>query len=241
MDPVAFKLFGLAIRWYGILIATGMVLGTILAIKRAKKQGIEEDKVLDLLLFAIPAAIIGARTYYVIFNFESYGGDILSMINIRQGGLAIHGGVIGGVLVGYFFCKKHRISFRKMVDICAPSIILGQAIGRWGNFINKEAYGSPTDLPWAIVVDGVRVHPTFLYESIWNFMVFLFLLWYDKNKKFHGELFLLYGALYSTARFFIEGLRMDSLMFGPFRVAQLVSIGAILLASSFIYIGRKKA
>jgi prolipoprotein diacylglyceryl transferase len=241
LDPVAFKLFGLAIRWYGILIATGMVLGTILAIKRAKKQGIEEDKVLDLLLFAIPAAIIGARTYYVIFNFESYGGDILSMINIRQGGLAIHGGVIGGVLVGYFFCKKHRISFRKMVDICAPSIILGQAIGRWGNFINKEAYGSPTDLPWAIVVDGVRVHPTFLYESIWNFMVFLFLLWYDKNKKFHGELFLLYGALYSTARFFIEGLRMDSLMFGPFRVAQLVSIGAILLASSFIYIGRKKA
>ncbi|QZY57193.1 prolipoprotein diacylglyceryl transferase [Crassaminicella profunda] len=241
MDPVAFKLFGLSIRWYGILIATGMVLGTILAIKRAKKQGIPEEKVLDLLLFAIPAAIIGARTYYVIFNFKSYGGDILSMINIRQGGLAIHGGVIGGVLVGYFFCKKHHISFRKMADICAPSIILGQAIGRWGNFINKEAYGSPTDLPWAIVVDGVKVHPTFLYESIWNFMVFLFLLWYDKKKKFHGELFLLYVALYSTARFFIEGLRIDSLMFGSFRVAQLMSIGAILLASTFIYIGRKKS
>ncbi|MCT4621319.1 MAG: prolipoprotein diacylglyceryl transferase [Marinisporobacter sp.] len=241
MDPIAFKLFGLEIRWYGILIATGMVLGTILAIKRAKRQGIEEDKVLDLLLFAIPASIIGARTYYVLFNLKSYGGDLLSMINIRQGGLAIHGGVIGGVLVGYFFCKKHHISFRKMVDICAPSIILGQAIGRWGNFINKEAYGSPTDLPWAIVVDGVKVHPTFLYESIWNFMVFLFLLWYDKKKKFHGELFLLYAALYSTARFFIEGLRMDSLMFGPFRVAQLVSISAILLASTFIYIGRKRA
>jgi prolipoprotein diacylglyceryl transferase len=241
LDPIAFKLFGLEIRWYGILIATGMVLGTILAIKRAKRQGIEEDKVLDLLLFAIPASIIGARTYYVLFNLKSYGGDLLSMINIRQGGLAIHGGVIGGVLVGYFFCKKHHISFRKMVDICAPSIILGQAIGRWGNFINKEAYGSPTDLPWAIVVDGVKVHPTFLYESIWNFMVFLFLLWYDKKKKFHGELFLLYAALYSTARFFIEGLRMDSLMFGPFRVAQLVSISAILLASTFIYIGRKRA
>ncbi|QXM05803.1 prolipoprotein diacylglyceryl transferase [Crassaminicella indica] len=241
MDPIAFRLFGLEIRWYGILIAIGMGLGTILAIKRAKKQGIEEDKVLDLLLFAIPAAIIGARTYYVIFNFKSYGGDLFSMINIRQGGLAIHGGVIGGVLVGYLFCKKNRISFRKMADICAPSIILGQAIGRWGNFINKEAYGRPTDLPWAIVVDGVKVHPTFLYESIWNFMVFLFLLWYDKKKKFDGELFLIYAVLYSTARFFIEGLRIDSLMLGTFRVAQLVSISVILLAGILIIRGRKKA
>ncbi|TCO79317.1 prolipoprotein diacylglyceryl transferase [Marinisporobacter balticus] len=241
MDPVAFKLFGLDIRWYGILISTGIVLGAVLAIKRAKKENIHEEKVLDLLLFAIPAAIIGARAYYVIFNWNAYVGDVLSMINVRQGGLAIHGGVIGGLLVGYFFCKKNNISFKKMADICAPSIILGQAIGRWGNFINQEAHGGPTDLPWGIMVDGIRVHPTFLYESIWNFLIFCFLLWYDKKKKFNGELFLLYAALYSTARFFIEGLRTDSLMLGSFRAAQLMSVGVIIAAGTIIYIGKRKS
>ncbi|QEK11942.1 prolipoprotein diacylglyceryl transferase [Crassaminicella thermophila] len=239
MDPVAFKLFGLEIRWYGIIISIGMVLGTIIAIKRAKKENISEEKVLDLLLFAIPSAIIGARAYYVIFNWKYYAGDIFSILNIRGGGLAIHGGVIGGVLVGYLYCKKQNISFRKMADICAPSIILGQAIGRWGNFVNQEAYGGPTDLPWGIMINGVKVHPTFLYESIWDFLVFCFLIWYDKRKKFEGELILFYAALYSVARFFIEGLRVDSLMLGPFRVAQLVSITAILLAGTIIYIGRK--
>jgi prolipoprotein diacylglyceryl transferase len=178
--------------------------------------------------------------YYVIFNWEYYAGNIMSMINIRQGGLAIHGAVIAGATAGYLYCKRHHISFWKMADICAPSIILGQAIGRWGNFINQEAYGRPTNLPWGIMVDGVKVHPTFLYESLWNFAVFIFLLWYERKKKFEGELFLLYGALYSTARFFIEGLRVDSLMLGPFRVAQLVSLATILLASMIIYRGRNK-
>ncbi|WZL74728.1 prolipoprotein diacylglyceryl transferase [Clostridiaceae bacterium 35-E11] len=240
MNPVAFKLFGLSIRWYGILISIGIILGTLLAIKRAKQRNISEDRVLDLLLIAIPAAIIGARTYYVIFNWEYYAGDIMSMINIRQGGLAIHGSVIAGATVGYIYCKYHRISFWKMADICAPSIILGQAIGRWGNFINQEAYGRPTNLPWGIMVDGVKVHPTFLYESVWNFAVFVFLLWYEKNKKFEGELFLFYAALYSIARFFIEGLRIDSLMLGSFRVAQLVSLASILVAGTIIYKGRNK-
>ncbi|PAB58819.1 prolipoprotein diacylglyceryl transferase [Anaeromicrobium sediminis] len=240
MDPVAFYAFGIGIRWYGILIASGILLGTLVAIKRAKRVGINEENILDMLLFAVPAAIVGARVYYVIFNWEYYAGDFYKIINVRQGGLAIHGGVIGGALVAYIFCKSKNISFPKMADICAPSLILGQAIGRWGNFVNQEAYGGPTDLPWGIVVDGVKVHPTFLYESLWNFMVFGVLLWYDKRKKFDGELFLFYLMLYSVARFFIEGLRTDSLMFAGMRVAQLISVGAILISLFLVYLGRKK-
>ncbi|MBF8982252.1 prolipoprotein diacylglyceryl transferase [Lutibacter sp. B2] len=241
MNPVAFNLFGLPIRWYGILISIGILLGTMIAIKRAGKVGIKEDKILDILLLAIPAAIIGARTYYVIFNWNYYAGDIFKMINMRQGGLAIHGGIIGGVFVSYLLCRYNKISFKKIADICAPSIILGQAIGRWGNFINQEAYGGPTDLPWGIMIDGVKVHPTFLYESFWNFLVFCFLIWFDKYKKFEGELFLLYGALYSFARFFIEGLRTDSLMLGSFRVAQLISLTIFVGAVVLIFIGRRKS
>ncbi|MFZ5965859.1 MAG: prolipoprotein diacylglyceryl transferase [Bacillota bacterium] len=241
MNPVAFEIFGVSIRWYGIFISLGMILGVILASYRAKKENINEEKILDMSLFAIPAAIIGARLYYVIFNWEYYAGDFMRIINTREGGLAIHGGVIAGVFVGYLFCRYHRISFWKLADICAPSIILGQAIGRWGNYINQEAHGGPTDLPWGIMVDGVKVHPTFLYESIWNLFVFAFLLWYDKRKKFQGELLLLYAVGYSLGRFFIEGLRTDSLMIGPLRVAQVISIIFILLAMSIIVIKRKNA
>ncbi|MFT9493501.1 prolipoprotein diacylglyceryl transferase [Anaerosolibacter sp.] len=239
MDPVAFELFGLSIRWYGILISLGIVLATLLAIHRAKKENVSEERILDLVLVAVPIAIVGARLYYVIFNWSYYQGDFLRMINIREGGLAIHGGVIAGVAVGYFFCKRHKIEFWKMADIVAPSIILGQAIGRWGNFINREAHGGPTDLPWGIMVDGIKVHPTFLYESLWNFMVCGFLLWYDKRKKFQGELLFLYGILYSVARFFIEGLRTDSLMIGPFRTAQLVSLITIVVLGFILFVKRK--
>lgn len=240
MNPVAFEIFGLSIRWYGILISFGMILGAVVAMRRATKENISEERILDLALVAIPAAIIGARLYYVIFNWEYYGGDLLRILNTREGGLAIHGGVIAGITAGYFFCKHHKLSFRKLADICAPSIILGQAIGRWGNYINQEAYGRPTSLPWGIMVDGIKVHPTFLYESIWNFAVFFLLLRYDARKKFEGELIVLYGVLYSVGRFFIEGLRIDSLMVGPFRTAQLISILIILGGSFIIYRERSK-
>ncbi|WP_425446977.1 prolipoprotein diacylglyceryl transferase [Dethiothermospora halolimnae] len=241
MDPVAFEIFGLSVRWYGIIIATGLALATIVALRETRRIGFDEEYLIDLLIFAVPAAIIGARIYYVIFSWEQYQGDILKMINIRGGGLAIHGAIIASVITAIIFSKKKKISFWKLADIAAPSIILGQAIGRWGNFINKEAYGGPTDLPWAIVVNGQKVHPTFLYESLWNFLVFGFLIWYRKNKvKVEGEVFLLYIAFYSVARFFIEGLRTDSLMLGSIRVAQLISI--VLIASSMIlfYMRRKK-
>lgn len=181
MDPIAFTIFGLEVRWYGILIASAVVIGTILAIKEAKRKGISEDTILDLLLFVLPAAIIGARLHYVLFSWDNYKNNLIEILNIRGGGLAIHGAVIAGVIVGLIFAKVKKISFWELADIIAPSLILGQSIGRWGNYANQEAYGGPTDLPWAIVVDGVKVHPTFLYESIWNLLVFLFLVYYSRK------------------------------------------------------------
>lgn len=240
MNPIAFKLFGIEVRWYGVLIAAAVVIGTILALREAKKRNVDEDTIIDLLLFAIPASIIGARLYYVAFSWENYKNNPMEILNLRGGGLAIHGVIIAGVIVALIFCKKRKISFWTIGDIVAPSLILGQAIGRWGNFANQEAHGGPTNLPWGIMVDGVKVHPTFLYESIWNFGLFLFLLYYSRKKsKADGEVFLLYIVLYSVARFFIEGMRTDSLMLGPIRVAQLISLSTIIIGSVILY-KRKK-
>ncbi|WP_341534013.1 prolipoprotein diacylglyceryl transferase [Sporosalibacterium faouarense] len=241
MDPVAFEIFGLPVRWYGILISFGMLIATVVALREAKRVNFKEDNIIDLLIFAIPAGIIGARIYYVIFTWDYYNGDFLEMINIRGGGLAIHGGIIGSVIAAIIFTKVKKINFWRLADICAPSIILAQSIGRWGNFINQEAHGGPTNLPWGIMVNGQKVHPTFLYESLWNFGVFLFLLWYSRNKKkVHGETFLLYLMLYSFARLFIEGLRTDKLMLGSIPIAQLMSILLILLAGYVFYRRKKK-
>ena len=240
MDPIAFTLFGIEVRWYGLFIAIAVMLGTILALREAKRRGVKEDTIIDLLLFAIPSAIIGARLYYVIFSWDNYKNNLMEILNLRAGGLAIHGAIIGGAIVAIIFAKVKNISFWKIGDIVAPSLILGQAIGRWGNYANQEAHGGPTDLPWGIIVDGIKVHPTFLYESIWNFGVFIFLLWYSRKKaKGDGEVFLLYLILYSVARYFIEGLRTDSLMFGSFRVAQLISLLIIVIFSVVFYKRRK--
>jgi len=241
MDPVAFEILGITVRWYGILISLGLLMATLVALREAKRIGLNEELIIDLLIFAVPIAIIGARLYYVAFEWDYYKGDILEIINIRGGGLAIHGAIIAAVIVGLIFSKIKKISFWQLADLTAPSIILGQAIGRWGNFINGEAHGGPTNLPWGILVDGQKVHPTFFYESFWNFLVFAFLLWYRKNKvKVRGEVFLLYLALYSVARLFIEGLRTDSLMWGPIRVAQLISVILIGISVIIFIIRRKK-
>lgn len=242
MDPVAFKVFGFEVRWYGLLIAIAVLIGTILALREAKRKGIKEESIIDMLLFAVPGAIIGARLYYVIFMWDYYSKNPGQILNLRGGGLAIHGVIIGGALVAYIFTKVKKLNFLTVADIVAPSLILGQAIGRWGNFANQEAHGGPTDLPWGIMVDGVKVHPTFLYESIWNFLVFGFLLWYRRKKaKADGEVFAMYLVLYSIARFLIEGMRTDSLMLGPIRVAQLISAIIIIVGIIFIRYIRKKA
>lgn len=241
MDPVAFQIFGLEIRWYGILIATGVLIGTILALREAKRVGLDEETLLDFLIWEVPLCLVGARIYYVIFSWDLYRNNPIEALNIRNGGLAIHGAIIMAIIVAIIFTRIRKIYFWTVADVCAPSLILAQAIGRWGNYINQEAYGRPTDLPWGIMVNGVKVHPTFLYESIWNFLVFLFLIWFRKNKqKVKGEVFLLYLSLYSFIRFFIEGLRTDSLMWGTIRVAQLVSVIGFLVPLYIFYIKRKK-
>ena len=241
MNPVAFEIFGVAVRWYGVIISGGLLIAALVAMKEAKRLGFYDDIIIDLLIFALPAAIIGARLYYVIFMWDYYSQNTAEIFRIRSGGLAIHGAIIAAAIVGAIFARFKGVSFRKLADACAPSIILGQAIGRWGNFVNQEAHGGPTDLPWGIMIDGQKVHPTFLYESLWNFAVFAFLLWYGRNRvKARGEVFVLYTALYSVGRFFIEGLRTDSLMLGPFRVAQLISL-IIICAAIIIFIWLRKS
>ncbi len=240
MNPVAFQLFGVEVRWYGILIALGILVGTIIALKEAKRLGIKEETFLDFLIWEIPLSLVGARLYYVIFSWDLYRDNPIEALNVRSGGLAIHGAIIAAIIVAIVFTRVRKINFWTMADASAPSLILGQAIGRWGNYLNQEAHGGPTDLPWGIMVKGQKVHPTFLYESIWNFGVFIFLLWYGRKKQeVKGEVWLLYIALYSFIRFFIEGLRTDSLMMGQIRVAQLVSVVGIIIASFLFYKRRK--
>ncbi len=241
MNPVAFTIFGVDIMWYGVLISTGVLLGVVFALRECKRIGFKEDNLLDFLLYAIPAAIVGARAYYVIFSWDFYSKNPDQIINIRNGGLAIHGALIAGVIVGVLFCRIRKIKALELLDIVMPSVALGQAIGRWGNFINQEAHGGPTDLPWGIIVNGQKVHPTFLYESIIDFCIFLFLMWFRKNKKItDGQVLGLYLILYSAGRFFVEGLRTDSLMFLGMRVAQLISLGSILLGVLLLVYLKKK-
>ncbi len=228
MNPIAFEVFGMDIRWYGIIMACAILTAVVLAMFNARKAHLSEDVIADIALWGIPGGIIGARAYYVIFEWNYYQGNIMEMLNIRGGGLAIHGAIIGGVLCGGGYVLYKKLPFWKYADIAAMSLIIAQAIGRWGNFMNNEAHGGPTDLPWGILVEGQKVHPTFLYESLWNLGLFGFLTWYNTRKKADGEVFCLYLMLYSVARFFIEGLRTDSLMFGPLRVAQVVSLSLIV-------------
>ncbi|NLY20948.1 MAG: prolipoprotein diacylglyceryl transferase [Tissierellia bacterium] len=242
MDPTAFTLFGIDIQWYGILIATGAFLAIVLGIKQTKTTvGITEDDFIDSVLWILPIAVVCARLYYVVFfDFAYYMANPMQILNFREGGLAIYGGVIGGIIVGWIFCKRRKINFFTLFDIAAPGLALAQGIGRWGNFINQEAHGGPTDLPWGIMVNGIKVHPTFLYESIVDIGLFFFLYFYlRKHKKYEGQMAATYMVVYSLARFFIEGLRTDSLMLGSFRVSQLVSIGGIIIGLIVGYMNRK--
>lgn len=258
IDNVAFKIFGLPVYWYGIIISLGFIVAVVLAMRDSKNFGIEPDNVIDLVLFAAPLSIIGARLYYVIFNWSEFQGDILAIINIRTGGLAIYGGIITAVLVTYFFSKAKKIDVLKLLDMGSPYLILAQAIGRWGNFINQEAFGVNTNLPWGMTSETIKaqlsimrdsgmninpelpVHPTFLYESLWNLGVFLFLMWFRKHKKLRGEVFLGYVILYGAGRTWIEGLRTDSLMLGPFRISQVLSVIFTVVCTIVFLVRRRK-
>ena len=239
-DPIAFTIFGIDIRWYGILVGIGFLLAIFISYKRAPQLGINPDHVLDFSIFMIPLSIIGARAYYVIFEWPQYAGDIKKILDIRSGGLAIHGGLIVGIIVALCVCKYHKIKPLDFMDLIFPQVALGQAIGRWGNFFNSEAHGGPTDLPWGIMVDGEKVHPTFLYESLWCLFLFFLLLHLSKKRKFPGQIALLYGMLYSLERFFVEWLRTDSLMIGPFKQAQILSLTVIIVCAILYVILSKK-
>lgn len=239
-NPIAFTIAGIDIRWYGILIGVAFLLAIYISYLRAPKFGIVQDDILDLTIFLIPCSIIGARAYYVIFSYDNYRGNFIQMLNLRAGGLAIHGGIIAGVIVSYIVAKRKKIKFSNLADLIMPQVALAQAIGRWGNFFNSEAHGGPTNLPWAITVYGEKVHPTFFYESIWCFFIFILLIFLSNKIKFNGQIALLYAMLYSFERFWVEGLRTDSLMIGQFRQAQVLSLVVFILAlSAYIYQVRK--
>ncbi len=249
LNPVAFQIGPFSIRWYGIIIDTAFILGSVLAYCHARKSRLNTDHLLNMIILIIPSAMIGARLYYVIFNWSSYASNPLEALAIWHGGLAIHGGLLGGVIAGYLYIRKHKLDFWKFADVVAPSIIMGQCIGRWGNFINQEAFGSPVSIDYIsrfpefiqkqMYIGNQYYHPAFLYESLWDFLVFLILIIVFRRKHFDGQIMLLYLILYSTGRFFIESLRMDSLMLGPFKLAQLISL--VLIAVSVYFYFKFKA
>ena len=230
-DPIAFTIFGIDIRWYGILIACGMLLATLISCKRAPRHGITDEDVLDIVIWMLPIGVIGARLYYVLFNLDYYS-SLSSVLDIRSGGLAIHGGLLFGLVTVLIICRCKKIEPLNVLDLFIPTVALAQSIGRWGNFFNGEAHGGPTDLPWGILVDGVRVHPTFLYESIWCLLLFIALSWFNKNKRYaNGQTIALYFIFYSIERFLVEAFRTDSLMIGPFKQAQIISLAAIIIGA----------
>lgn len=243
LDPVAFSLGTLDIMWYGVIIALGMVLGYFLANREAVKKAMPEGMVTDLMFYIILFSLVGARLYYVLFNLDYYLSDPISIIMVNEGGMAIHGGLIGGFLAALIYCRKKGLSFFQVADIIAPSILLGQAIGRWGNFMNQEAHGGEVSrafletlmLPEFIIdqmfIDGTYYHPTFLYESVWNIIGVVILLVLRPKMRI-GQTILLYLIYYSVGRFFIEGMRTDSLMIGDFLMAaQVISILIIIGAA----------
>ncbi len=243
--PVAFELGPLTFRWYGILITTALLLGIVLAQKLGERRGLDPERIGDLAIWLVIGALPGARLYYVLFEWDRYADRPLSALAIWQGGIAIHGALIGGAIAALLFARRYKIPFWQLADVVAPALVMGQAIGRWGNFFNSEAFGSPTDLPWRVFIPPAQrppglanvayYHPTFLYESLWNLGVLGLVLWLffwglrHPGRLKSGTVFLVYFAAYSLGRLWIEGLRLDSLMLGPLRIAQVVSLGGIAM------------
>lgn len=255
VNPTAFSLFGIEIQWYAIIIVSAIILVTYMASKEAVKVGLKEDDVTDLMLWALPLSIVGARAYYVLFEWQYYVENPGEILATRHGGLAIYGGLIAGGLVIYFFTRYRFISTWKFLDIAAPSVILAQAIGRWGNFMNHEAFGKVVTLDFLkglhlpnfiienMLIEGEYRQPTFLYESVWNVIGFIILIVLRRKPHFfkEGEVALSYVIWYSLGRFFIEGMRTDSLMIGDLlRASQILSAGLFIGAIAILVYRRKK-
>lgn len=260
-------IFGFSIAFYGIIIGIGMLLGITLAARDAEKRGIGEDTIYDFALLGIVFGVIGARLYYVFFRWDNYRGNLLEILNLRAGGLAIYGGVIGGILSLMVYCRRKKQNFLNLADSLILGVLVGQILGRWGNFFNAEAFGRYTDSLFAMQlrrdivnpiminsallqhlvrvngVDYIQVHPTFLYESVWNLCLLLFLLWYRPKKRFTGEMFFLYLGGYGLGRVWIEGLRTDSLLLPGtgIAVSQALAGVCVLVALFCILTGRRLA
>lgn len=244
LNRVAFSLGSFQVYWYGVILAFGFLLGAAFCVSQAKRFGIRSDDFLDVLFFAAPAGIVGARIYYIMFNPELYlkadgSLDLAACLNIHNGGIAVYGSIIGGALAAYLVSRYKKISMAALADLCAYGLLLGQIAGRWGNFVNAEAYGSETTLPWRMGIETaggqyLEVHPTFLYESLWNLLGFLLLLWLLKKglRSFDGMIFLSYVAWYGFGRGLIEGLRTDSLYFfsTAIRTSQMLGFLSCLVA-----------
>ncbi|WP_064659251.1 prolipoprotein diacylglyceryl transferase [Listeria monocytogenes] len=252
LDPVAIQIGSISVKWYGVIIASAVVIALLLALSEANKRKMDKEIIVDLLIWAIPISIISARIYYVIFEWDFYKNNLGEIVKIWHGGIAIYGALIGAVLTAIIFSRIKKISFWQLADVVAPSLIIAQAIGRWGNFMNQEAHGAETTrsfleslhLPDFIInqmyIDGAYYQPTFLYESLWNVLGFVILLIIRRTKIRRGELFLGYVIWYSFGRFFIEGMRTDSLMWGDFRVSQALSLLLIVLSIGIIIYRRLK-
>ena len=234
-------MFGLYVHWYGVIIAAGMGLAVWLAARREARLGLPRETAINLALIGIPAAIVGARLYYVAFSWQAYAREPVRALFIWEGGMAIYGGILGGVLAGYVYARAKRQPFLRLADLAAPSIALGQAIGRWGNFVNQEAYGAVAERAWQqrfpisvfIRADGLWHYATFFYESAWCLLIVAALLAGERKRLFRrdGDVFLAYAFLYALERSLVEGLRSDSLYLGPLRVSQLLSLAALLVCA----------
>ena len=263
MNRIAFSIGSIQVNWYGLIIALGMVLAVLYGMRHAKIERVKTDDVIDLALSVIIFGVIGARLYYVVMELDHYivtggtfwqnlGDTLYGMIAVWKGGLAIYGGIIGGFIAGFFVAKKKRIRFPVIADIAGPSVIVGQIVGRWGNFVNVEAYGRETTLPWRMGIhvsyDGgdsflreMFVHPTFLYESLWNLIGLVIITLLYKKKKFHGQMFLVYITWYGFGRMLIEGLRTDSLYVGDLRISQFVGAVSFIVGTVLLILGFRRA
>lgn len=257
IDRVAFTLFGKNVMWYGVLIAAGMLLGVLYAMTRAKIERVKSDDLIDLALWCIIAAIVGARLYYVAFEFDQFYvkgnflGTLWNIVSVWAGGLAIYGGIILGCFAAFIFAKVKKLRFATLLDIGAPAILIGQIVGRWGNFFNAEAHGGETEsfirmgIHKATEVGGefystAYYHPTFLYESLWNLVGLAIIAAFYKKKRFHGQVFVFYAGWYGFGRAIIEGLRTDSLWLGGIRISQLVGAVCFVVCAVLMILGYRR-
>ncbi|MGE4547990.1 MAG: prolipoprotein diacylglyceryl transferase [Intestinibacillus sp.] len=243
LNRIAFSVLGKGIYWYGIIICTGFILAALYVNHRVRDYGLTSDNLFDVLIIAVPVSIVFARIYYVLFQWQDYKDNPIEIIKTWHGGIAVYGSIIGAVLVIVLFGKVKKLSIPGMLDLAAFGLLIGQSIGRWGNFVNAEAHGGETSLPWRMVIDGgAGVHPTFFYESLWNALGFVLLHFHSRKQRFRGEIFLEYVAWYGFGRMLIEGLRTDSLYIPgtAIRVSQvLAGVSCIAAICLIVYFYKK--